>query len=201
MPVSYKGVLFRSYLHGGGIFTQPRKSLENKESTSDSSQKGIKGLDLEYNYNLTIESPHNKSISSPENMAVTNILSEEDKSACQRNQILLSSTPLAQSANNLKGKGKHESISDYAKDTYEILGAFTSLDKNPAAFVKCSVGRGKVILSAVHIEFPAALLDQNNTNLKPVLPVLRQSEEARDFVFRDILLQVHVRLKPGKSLL
>ncbi|KAK3779939.1 hypothetical protein RRG08_054192 [Elysia crispata] len=39
VPVSYKGVLFRSYLHGGGIFTQPRKSLENKESTSDSSQK------------------------------------------------------------------------------------------------------------------------------------------------------------------
>ncbi|RUS77050.1 hypothetical protein EGW08_015187, partial [Elysia chlorotica] len=115
-PTSYKGIHFRSYLHGGGFFTLPRI---------------------------------NKSC-----------------------------------------------VPDYAKSTYEILGEFTSLDRDQAAFVKCSVGRGTAMLSAVHVEFPAALLDQENANLKQVIPLLLKSEEARDFVFRDILLQVRVRLKP-----
>lgn len=40
--------------------------------------------------------------------------------------------------------------------TVEILARYTQLPKNPAAIVKCAVGKGTALLSGVHPEYPSS---------------------------------------------
>lgn len=48
-----------------------------------------------------------------------------------------------------------------------------------AAIVKCLVGKGVALLSAVHFEFDPALMDEQDTYLKLLIPELQKSEEQR----------------------
>ena len=152
-----------------------------------------------------------RSSSKDPQLLVSSVISESDDVNLEReftsntSLILSSIIPLQYSHHNrfspTRGNQQMKQNRDYGHRSYQILGEFTSLGEHPGAFVKCSVGLGKAVLSGVHIEFPVALLDQDHPQLKPVLPALRESEAARNFVFKDILRQVDVKLKPPKSLL
>uniref|UniRef100_A0A0B7BAM6 Biotin-protein ligase N-terminal domain-containing protein n=2 Tax=Arion vulgaris TaxID=1028688 RepID=A0A0B7BAM6_9EUPU len=77
----------------------------------------------------------------------------------------------------------------------DTLGKYSSLvETDSTAIVKCKVGDGMVILSGVHVEFPAQLLLQENVYLKPWLPQFLRSEDTRLFVFKDILAQLGVQV-------
>lgn len=88
-----------------------------------------------------------------------------------------------------------------AQTSYEKLGIYSSLDSKPAAIVKCSVGRGKAVLSGVHIEFPVELLNQEDPFLQKWIPTFANSEKRRQLVFMDILQHLGVRVYPTKAAL
>ncbi|XP_059144833.1 uncharacterized protein LOC131932001 isoform X2 [Physella acuta] len=85
--------------------------------------------------------------------------------------------------------------------SYEKIGVYSSLDSKPAAIVKCSVGKGKAVLSGVHIEFPVELLNDEDPFLQKWIPTFANSEKRRQLVFMDILQHLGVRVRPTKAVL
>ncbi|GFR80005.1 biotin-protein ligase [Elysia marginata] len=205
VPVTYKGLAFSSYLHGGGFFSPPEVPSKAEPSVSNSShQQNVIGVSEEYT--VTAQNCKMKTLSST-NDAVLSQGEEQDlhsRPGPPQNRLCSPKSPahtnnLVNTTTGLCMKREDRTVTD--QRTYDVLGAFTTLSGSPAVFVKCYVGQGRALLSGVHIEYPVVLLDENHPILKPVMPSLHRSEEARDFVFRDILLQAHVKLKKARSLL
>lgn len=61
----------------------------------------------------------------------------------------------------------------------EILAFYEHGDQEMAAIVKCKVGEGNALLSAVHFEFDPLLMDFQNPYLQSVIFDLQKSEEDR----------------------
>lgn len=59
-----------------------------------------------------------------------------------------------------------------------------------AAIVKCLVGKGVVLLSAVHFEFDPALMDEQDRYLKLLIPELQKNEEQRALLVRFLFEQL-----------
>jgi len=64
-----------------------------------------------------------------------------------------------------------------------ILARYADLPSQPPALIHCSVGKGQALLSGIHPEFPASSLNPEDPYLKPLIPVLQRSEEARSRFF------------------
>lgn len=68
-----------------------------------------------------------------------------------------------------------------------ILARFADLPGHPPAIIECRVGKGKAILSGVHLEIPAATLDPSDPFLAPLIPILEASERLRSIFWNRIL--------------
>lgn len=77
----------------------------------------------------------------------------------------------------------------------KVLSAYLNLDEKRAAIVQCKVGKGKAILSGVHIEFSAPFLSRGSRHLERVYPRLEESEGMRRTIFREVLKELGVTLK------
>lgn len=60
-----------------------------------------------------------------------------------------------------------------------ILAWYADLPGEPPAILECQVGKGKAILSGVHIEIPCSFLDFNDSYLNSLIPILESSEPMR----------------------
>jgi len=74
---------------------------------------------------------------------------------------------------------KHPSIS--------VLASYNELEGSPAAVVLCPAGKGRAVLSGVHLEYSAGYLYRANPHIERIYPLLARSEEARKGAFREIL--------------
>lgn len=52
-------------------------------------------------------------------------------------------------------------------------------DKGEPAIIECHVGKGKAILSGVHVEYDPELLDASDCDLQPLIPKLRHGNQDR----------------------
>ncbi len=68
-----------------------------------------------------------------------------------------------------------------------VLARYADLPGQPAAIVDCTVGCGRAILSGVHLEFSADLMDATDTYVQPYLPFFIASEPMRKEWFATIL--------------
>ncbi|MEI8320981.1 MAG: BPL-N domain-containing protein [Alphaproteobacteria bacterium] len=92
-------------------------------------------------------------------------------------------TPILNSLNFLKvyynGGGYFVNAQEYS-DVNVIADYDVSDNQKPAAaIVQINYGKGKVILSGVHWEYDPALLDGNDTYLKPIIADLSEYEQKR----------------------
>jgi biotin--protein ligase len=77
----------------------------------------------------------------------------------------------------------------------EVLSSYTNLEERPAAIVECKLGKGKALLSGVHIEFCTFFLTRGSKYLEKVLPKLQEGEEKRRKIFREVLKGFGLKLK------
>lgn len=61
----------------------------------------------------------------------------------------------------------------------KILGRYADLPGQPAAIIECGVGKGKAILSGVHLEISANSLNRKDPFLIPLIPILEKTEDKR----------------------
>ena len=68
-----------------------------------------------------------------------------------------------------------------------VLGRYTELEKSPAAIVLCAVGKGRALLSGVHLEYCLADLSTDNPFHDHIVPKLKKTEEQGRRLFREVL--------------
>ena len=85
-------------------------------------------------------------------------------------------------------------IDSHRHATVKILGSYIELDNDPPAIIECIVGKGRAILSGVHLEYTIPVIYHNNPYLERILPLLEKGEEKRKTVFREILRSLNVEL-------
>jgi len=73
---------------------------------------------------------------------------------------------------------------------YKILARYVELPSQPAAIIECSMGKGKAILSGVHLEMMPSHLDAKDPYLAPLIPILEESEPKRRALW-DLLHSSH----------
>jgi biotin--protein ligase len=61
----------------------------------------------------------------------------------------------------------------------KILGRYADLPNQPAAIIECQIGKGKAILSGVHLETPPNSLNKKDPYLAPLIPILEKTENKR----------------------
>jgi len=66
-----------------------------------------------------------------------------------------------------------------------ILGHFN--DKKMAAILEINFGKGKAILSGVHLEYSHEHLDQKNIHLKKIIPLFKKTEHFRKKILADVI--------------
>jgi biotin--protein ligase len=77
----------------------------------------------------------------------------------------------------------------------QILSSYLELESEPPAIVLCHVGKGKAMLTGVHLEYGIRHLQMNNPFIDRIFPLLQKGEEIRRKVLREILQQLHVAVK------
>ena len=73
----------------------------------------------------------------------------------------------------------------------QIIACYADLPSKPPAIIECKIGKGRVILSGVHIETQAKRLDPLDPFLAPIIPRLEASEPQRR-IFLEKLLSSHL---------
>ncbi|GFO12757.1 biotin--protein ligase [Plakobranchus ocellatus] len=221
VPVLYKGCsLFMSYLHGGGFFTLPPEhgsplgcQTEMEQRESEPSFVNEESVFLEKDVHKCKGSSCNDSdgcsynpLSQEKGSNIYIIPKNALNGISQSNQLLsLTNHQLStHTTHPILHRSQSVDSNSHSNDeqvSFKTLATFTSLEQCPSAVVHCQVGKGTAILCGVHLEFPVALLDHENLDLKPVLPQLQESEATRHQVFTDILQQLRVRVKPPEPCL
>jgi glutamine amidotransferase-like uncharacterized protein len=69
----------------------------------------------------------------------------------------------------------------------EVLSCYKEHEDQPASIVQCQVGRGRALLSGVHLEFSARHFIKGHPHHERFLPLLEKSEEKRRQLFRALL--------------
>lgn len=80
-----------------------------------------------------------------------------------------------------------------------ILSRYLDLPRSPLAILHLPIGKGKAILSGVHVEYQASLLPHEDAYLAKLAPVLASAEEGRRQIFREIIGSYGVRLAGLKN--
>lgn len=81
-------------------------------------------------------------------------------------------------------------------DNVQILSSYLNLEERLAAIIECKIGKGKALLSGVHIEFNPAYIKRGSRFTERVLPLLESAENKRRAIFRKVLKRLNVNLKP-----
>lgn len=71
-----------------------------------------------------------------------------------------------------------------------ILARYLDLPREPAAIIACAVGKGKAILSGVHLEISPAELDSADSVHAEILPLLTQTESLRKTFWETLLSEL-----------
>jgi len=74
-----------------------------------------------------------------------------------------------------------------AEDRFKILANYSSLENTPAAIVQCTFGKGTVVLSGVHPEYPADKLPCDPAAPNNLYAELTTNEESRKILFKKII--------------
>ena len=72
------------------------------------------------------------------------------------------------------------------KPSVKILATYILGDDFPA-IIECQIGKGKAIMSGVHIEFDPSLFDCSDPYLKAIAPALRKNNDKRLLLFKHLL--------------
>lgn len=67
-------------------------------------------------------------------------------------------------------------------ENVEVLARYEEIDGNPAAIISCLVGKGRALLSGVHLEYSSQDVDNQR-----ILPKLKKDEEKRRALLRECL--------------
>jgi glutamine amidotransferase-like uncharacterized protein len=76
-----------------------------------------------------------------------------------------------------------------------VLSSYLELEQDPAAVISCQVGKGKAVLSGVHLEYRAAALHRNNPYIDRVRHLLEKGEARRREVFRETLSHLNIKIR------
>lgn len=72
--------------------------------------------------------------------------------------------------------------------TVTVLSRYLELENQPAAIIECAVGKGKAVLSGVHLEYSFPHLSSTqDPYLKQIFPQLKKDEPLRRNLFRHLL--------------
>lgn len=77
----------------------------------------------------------------------------------------------------------------------KVLSSYLELESEPPAVILCHVGKGKAMLTGVHLEYSIRRLQTNNSYIDRIFPLLQKGESSRRKVLRDILKQLNIALK------
>jgi glutamine amidotransferase-like uncharacterized protein len=69
----------------------------------------------------------------------------------------------------------------------KVLARYADLPCHPPAIIECQVGKGRAVLSGVHLETSPSDLDRQDPYLAPLISVLEESEEKRVTLWDHIL--------------
>lgn len=76
----------------------------------------------------------------------------------------------------------------------DVWATYEHLVNKPAAIVYCPFEKGRAILSGVHIEYSSKFLIPNNPQIEKIYPTLKETEEKRRALFREMLKSLSVTL-------
>ncbi|XP_060065061.1 uncharacterized protein LOC132545392 [Ylistrum balloti] len=76
----------------------------------------------------------------------------------------------------------------------EILAVYSEVKGKPAAIVKCKVGKGVAVLSSPHIEYDSNSLNDEDKDIKKLIPHLSDSDTHQEKCFRSMLFHLGLTL-------
>jgi biotin--protein ligase len=85
-----------------------------------------------------------------------------------------------------------------AEDHYpwvRTLSHYLDLPGHPPAVLEIEIGKGKAILSGVHLEYNPRLLNRDDPYLSKLLPTLEAAEQDRRRIFRSLLTKLGISLE------
>lgn len=77
----------------------------------------------------------------------------------------------------------------------KTLSRYLELPGHPPAILEVEIGKGKALLSGVHIEYHPRLLNREDPHLAKIIPLLEQMEPFRRMIFRACLKKVGIPLQ------
>jgi glutamine amidotransferase-like uncharacterized protein len=76
-----------------------------------------------------------------------------------------------------------------------VLGSYRDLESSPAAIVDCKVGRGRALLTGVHLEYSVEHLHRSNPYIERIFTFLQKGEKARKKIFREMLQIANIQIR------
>ncbi|KAL5006537.1 hypothetical protein ScPMuIL_015343 [Solemya velum] len=171
---------FKTYFNGGCCF------LPNEFS-------GMRNFRRKESFEVLTNSTHTLHMNS-RNISTRCCSQTKDESrqssACEKK-----GTDICESSGNQKEERlseKREKVDEIAcslkaHDGVEVLGYYSGIVGNLPAIVRCDVGRGRAVLSGVHVEYCSHDLDQNDPDLARVLPELQAAQMENKTCFVSLL--------------
>lgn len=76
-----------------------------------------------------------------------------------------------------------------------VLSSYLELEDDPAAIISCQIGKGKAVLSGVHVEYSVPVLPRNNPYIERIYNLLEKGELQRRQVFRETLSHLNIKIR------
>lgn len=77
----------------------------------------------------------------------------------------------------------------------KVLARYLDLEGTPIAMVSCNVGQGRATLSGVHIEVTGEDIDDGDTLVKHLVPVLKQYHVENNLILKCLLQELNLQVK------
>lgn len=77
-------------------------------------------------------------------------------------------------------------------DNVSVLSSYLELKGDPAAIISCNIGKGKAVLSGVHLEYSTSALARQNPYIEKIYELLEAGENQRRKVFKEILSHLSI---------
>jgi glutamine amidotransferase-like uncharacterized protein len=76
-----------------------------------------------------------------------------------------------------------------------VLSSYLELEGDPAAIISCKIGKGKAVLSGVHMEYSTPALPRNNPYIERIYKLLETGEIQRRYVLREMLTHLQIKIR------